>query len=81
VVIGKNQGLKMMKIVIIDQKVVFCGTKKTMISIESSWDFFTKGLRIVRPSIAECFSHAADGHRKRGRFPMELPRDDFRLDK
>ena len=46
----------MMKIVIIGQKVVFCGSEKTMMPTESSWDLFTKGLRVVRPSIAESFS-------------------------
>ena len=48
----------MMKIVIIGQKVVFCGSEKTMMPTESSWDFFIKGVRVVRPSIAESFSFA-----------------------
>ncbi len=37
----------------IDQKVIFCRLKKTMMPIESSWNFFAISLRIVRPHIAE----------------------------
>jgi len=62
-VIEKSQGLKMtkmLKTVVIGQKVIFCGSKKTMMPSESSWDFFIKGLRVVRPSIPESFSFAAD---------------------
>jgi hypothetical protein len=47
--------------------------EKIMIPKESSWNFFIKGLRLVKPAIPESFSPAADGHRKRGRFLVELP--------
>ena len=66
--------MKMIKTVIVGQKVIFCGSKKTMMPSESPQDFFIKGLRVVRPSIAESFSFAGEGHRKRGRFPVELPK-------
>jgi hypothetical protein len=55
------------------QKMLFCGLKKTMMPSESSWDFFTISLRVVRPPIAESFSLTGEGHRKRGRFLVELP--------
>jgi hypothetical protein len=51
----------------------FVVPKKNMMPIESSWEFFTKGLRVVRPPIPESFSLAEEGHCKRGRFPVELP--------
>jgi hypothetical protein len=59
--------------VILGQKVVFCGPKKTMMLTESDRDFFTRDIRVVRSSIAGSFSLAGEGHRKRGRFPVELP--------
>ena len=62
-----------MKMAFIGQKVVFCGTQKFMMLSDISSDFFIKGLRLVRPSIAESFSSAAEGHRNGGRFPVELP--------
>ncbi len=46
--------------------------KKTMMPNDSSQDYFIKGLRLVRPSIAESFSSVGEGDRKRGRFPVEL---------
>ena len=57
----------------IGQNLIFCGLKKIMMPSESSWNFFIKGLRLVKPSIPESFSSAADGQRKRGRFLVELP--------
>jgi len=57
----------------IDQKVIFCCLKKTMMPIESSWNFFAISLRIVRPHIAESFSLDGEGHRNGGRFLVELP--------
>jgi hypothetical protein len=56
-----------------DQKMIFCGSKKTMMPSESRENFFIISLRLVRPSIAESFSFAAEGHCIGGRFPVELP--------
>ncbi len=53
--------------------MVFCGPKTTMMPSESSWDFFIKGIRLVRTSIAKSFSLAGEGHCNCGRFPVELP--------
>ena len=50
----------MMKTVLIGQNVAFWDSKKTMMPRESSWDFFIKGLRVVRLSIGESFSLAGD---------------------
>ncbi len=75
-IIEKHQGSKMMKmtkVAIVDQKMIFCGSKKTMMPSETQRDFFIKGLRVVRPSMTESFSLAGEGHRTRGRFPVELP--------
>ena len=63
----------------IDKNLIFCGLKKIMMPSESSWNFFIKGLRLVKPSIPESFSLAADGHRKRGRFLVELPSSDIKV--
>ena len=41
-IIEKNQGSKMMKmtkVVIVDQKMIFCGSKKTMMPSEIQRDF------------------------------------------
>ncbi len=76
VVIKKSSCPKIMKNyenVILGQKVVFCGPKKTMMPTESDRDFFTRDIRVVRSSITGSFSLAGEGHRKRGRFPVELP--------
>ncbi len=59
--------------VILGQKVVFCDPKKTMMPTESHRDLFTRDIRVVRSSIAGSFSLAGEGHRKRGRFSVELP--------
>ena len=64
---------KMIQMVIIGQKVIYYGLKKTMMSSESAYDFFTKGLRVLRSPIAESFSLAARGHCNGGRFLVELP--------
>jgi hypothetical protein len=56
-----------------DQKMIFCCSKKTMMPSESREDFFIIDLRLVRPSIAESFSLAAEGHCIGGRFLVELP--------
>jgi hypothetical protein len=61
------------KNVIMDQNMIFCGSKKTMMLNESLWDFFIIGLRYARSLIAESFSLAAEGLCNRGRFPVELP--------
>jgi len=42
------------------EKMVYCGPKKTMMPIESSYNFFIKGLRVVRASIDKSFSLAGD---------------------
>jgi len=73
--VEKSEGPKMTKNdknVILVQKVIFCSSEKTMMPSESSWGFSIIGLRVVRPLIAESFSLAGEGHRKRGRFPREL---------
>jgi hypothetical protein len=61
-----------MKMVIIAQKLSFCDLKNTMMSLESLYGSFTKILTVLRPSIAESFSLAAEGHRKRGKFSVDL---------
>jgi hypothetical protein len=44
-----------------------------MMPTESDRNFFTRDIRVLRSSIAGSFSLAGEGHRKRGRFPVELP--------
>jgi hypothetical protein len=61
------------------QKMIFCGSKKTMMPSESRENFFIISLRLVRPSIAESFSFAAEGHCIGGRFPVELPTHSFEI--
>ncbi len=75
-VIKKSPCPKIMKNnenVILGQKVVFCDPEKTVMPTESDRDFFTRDIMVLRSSIAGSFSLAGEGHRKRGRFPVELP--------
>ena len=49
-----------------------CGSKETMMLIKSLSDFFIKGLRIVRASLAISYSLVGEDRCKGGRFPVEL---------
>jgi hypothetical protein len=59
--------------VILGQKVVFCGPKKTMMPTESDRDFFTRDIRVVRSSIFGSFSLAVNTFVQSGRLLVELP--------
>ena len=48
------------KKVILGQKMIFCGQKKTKMPTESPMDFFMEGLRMLKSSNAEIFSLAGN---------------------
>ena len=64
---------KMTKIMSIAKIIGFCSSKKNMMPMRWTVDFFIIDLRVVRPSTGESFSSAARGHCNGGRFPVELP--------
>jgi hypothetical protein len=60
IVTEKIKGPKMMKMTVCVGRWYFVVKKKTMMPNESSWDFFIKGLMVMRASIAKSFSLAGD---------------------
>ncbi len=60
IVTEKSKGPKMMKMTVWVRRWYCVAQKKTMMPSESSWDFFIKGLRVVRASIAKSFSLTVD---------------------